>query len=254
MRYAGRMVVVGRLTHCCLYPKKPSKTRRASSSMTGPLTATARRPLASTSRQERRSVHRADLADQTHLRVAGAVTGDATALVPLTSRTRGDTLRLRESRPDVHVSSSWTSAVVAACWMHRALNRCARCGDFGNATFSFFVSLVSQASGDDLRRRRTTGDRLETVLTAISTIRAHCDPTCGTGRAMACRPVGACPPERLDRGWMANRGARHTRVSEMRLPASGVSAQSRMIRVTAAGTSGDTHLRRLGDRVLRSSG
>jgi hypothetical protein len=71
---------------------------------------------------------------------------------------------------------------------------------------------------------------------------------------MACRPVGACPPERLDRGWMANRGARHTRVSEMRLPASGVSAQPRMIRVTAAGTSRGTHLRRLGDWVLRGSG
>jgi hypothetical protein len=49
----------------------------------------------------------------------------------------------------------------------------------------------------------------------------HADPNSGGGRAMACRPVGLCPPERLERGWSANRGARLTRVSAMRLRAAG---------------------------------
>ena len=51
--------------------------------------------------------------------------------------------------------------------------------------------------------------------------RVHFDPNFGSGRAMACRPVGLCPPERLERGWSANRGARVTRVSAMRLWADG---------------------------------
>ena len=38
---------------------------------------------------------------------------------------------------------------------------------------------------------------------------------------MACRPIGLCPPERLERGWSANRGARLTRVSAKRLQCAG---------------------------------
>ena len=52
--------------------------------------------------------------------------------------------------------------------------------------------------------------------------RMHVDSTDGVGRAMVCRPIGLCPPERLERGWSANRGARLTRVSANRLhPSSG---------------------------------
>jgi hypothetical protein len=57
---------------------------------------------------------------------------------------------------------------------------------------------------------------------AFSAHSVHIDPTVGGGRAMACRPIGLCPPERFDRGWSANRGARCTRVSAMRIAASGI--------------------------------
>ena len=60
----------------------------------------------------------------------------------------------------------------------------------------------------------------ETMLTSHAprrTHKEHCNPNLGTGRSMACRPVGLCPPERLDRGWSANGGPRCTRVSAMRV-------------------------------------
>jgi len=54
---------------------------------------------------------------------------------------------------------------------------------------------------------------------------------------MACRPVGLCPPERLERGWSANRGARLTRVSAMRLRAAGGVANIRRLRMFASATT-----------------
>ena len=65
---------------------------------------------------------------------------------------------------------------------------------------------------------------LSATMQTSHALRAHSvriDPTVGGGRAMACRPIGLCPPERFDRGWSANRGARCTRVSAMRNAASG---------------------------------
>lgn len=53
---------------------------------------------------------------------------------------------------------------------------------------------------------------------------------------MACRPVGLCPPERLERGWSANRGARLTRVSAMRLRATGSAADVGGYRTSMAST------------------
>ena len=61
----------------------------------------------------------------------------------------------------------------------------------------------------------------------------HVDSTSGRGRAMASRPVGSCPPERLERGWSANRGARLTRVSANRLPPAGRAADVRRARTSA---------------------
>jgi len=65
----------------------------------------------------------------------------------------------------------------------------------------------------------------------------HSDPTSGDGRAMACRPIGLCPPERFDRGWSANRGARFTRVSALRLAATGGAEDVRALRTPAATTT-----------------
>jgi hypothetical protein len=64
----------------------------------------------------------------------------------------------------------------------------------------------------------------------------HVDPTSGAGRAMACRPVGLCPPERRQCGWAANRGARLTRVSAKRLQGAGSAADLRSIRTSAPAT------------------
>lgn len=61
-------------------------------------------------------------------------------------------------------------------------------------------------------------------LTPLRVYRVLADPSFGAGRAMACRPIGLCPPERLERGWSANRGARLTRVSAMRFRAIGGAA------------------------------
>ena len=52
---------------------------------------------------------------------------------------------------------------------------------------------------------------------SLASLSAHTDTSSGGGRSMACRPVGLCLPERVGGGWSANRGARRTRVSEMRL-------------------------------------
>jgi hypothetical protein len=65
----------------------------------------------------------------------------------------------------------------------------------------------------------------------------HADPTSGGGRAMACRPIGLCPPERLDRGWSANRGARLTRVSAKRLQLAGDAADVRDMRMSTPATT-----------------
>ena len=65
----------------------------------------------------------------------------------------------------------------------------------------------------------------------------HCDPTFGDGRAMACRPIGLCAPERFDRGWSANRGARLTRVSALRLAAAGGAEDIRVLRAPAPATT-----------------
>ena len=51
---------------------------------------------------------------------------------------------------------------------------------------------------------------------STSTQRADINPSCGTGRAMACRPVGARAPKRVDLRWMMRRSNRCTRVSAMR--------------------------------------
>jgi hypothetical protein len=67
--------------------------------------------------------------------------------------------------------------------------------------------------------------------------RAHVDSTSGGGRAMACRPVGLCPPERIERGWSANRGARLTRVSANRLQPDGRAPDIRLRRVSALTTT-----------------
>jgi len=65
----------------------------------------------------------------------------------------------------------------------------------------------------------------------------HADPTSGGGRAMACRPIGLCPPERLQRGWSANRGARVTRVSAKRLVIAGGVADIRPPRLSTPTTT-----------------
>jgi hypothetical protein len=46
--------------------------------------------------------------------------------------------------------------------------------------------------------------------------RAEIAPTCGTGRSMACRPVGVRTPKRVDLRWMMRRSTRCSRVSAMR--------------------------------------
>ncbi len=52
---------------------------------------------------------------------------------------------------------------------------------------------------------------------STSTQRADLDPTCGTGRSMACRPVGLRAPKRVDLRWMMRRSTSCSRVSAMRL-------------------------------------
>ena len=49
-----------------------------------------------------------------------------------------------------------------------------------------------------------------------STQHADLDPTCGNGRAMACRPVGVRTPKRVDLRWMMRKSTRCNRVSAMR--------------------------------------
>ena len=74
---------------------------------------------------------------------------------------------------------------------------------------------------------------LETMLTSHASLRTHtehCNPNLGTGRSMACRPVGLCPPERFDRGWSANGGPRCTRVSAMRVVGFGGASHVRAFR------------------------
>jgi hypothetical protein len=78
----------------------------------------------------------------------------------------------------------------------------------------------------------------------------HADPTSGGGRAMACRPIGLCPPERLERGWSANRGARLTRVSAKRLQRAGGVTDVRAPRMSAPTT---TSPRGMGVRVRCST-
>jgi hypothetical protein len=51
---------------------------------------------------------------------------------------------------------------------------------------------------------------------STSTQRADLDPTCGTGRFMACRPVGLRAPKRVDLRWMMRRSTSCSRVSAMR--------------------------------------
>lgn len=58
-----------------------------------------------------------------------------------------------------------------------------------------------------------------------STQRADIDPTCGTGRAMACRPVGVRTPKRVDLRWMMRRSTRCNRVSAMRSDASNINSR-----------------------------
>ena len=65
----------------------------------------------------------------------------------------------------------------------------------------------------------------------------HVDSTSGGGRAMACRPVGLCPPERMERGWSANRGARLTRVSANRLQPAGRAEAIRAHRMSSPTTT-----------------
>jgi len=75
---------------------------------------------------------------------------------------------------------------------------------------------------------------------ALSPLRVHdvhADPTSGGGRPMACRPIGLCPPERLERGWSANRGARLTRVSAKRLQRAGGAADLRGTRMSVPATT-----------------
>jgi hypothetical protein len=84
--------------------------------------------------------------------------------------------------------------------------------------------------------------RVHSVMLPISLfpLRAHdvhADATSGGGRAMACRPIGLCPPERLERGWSANRGARLTRVSAKRLQRAGGAADVRVPRMSVPATT-----------------
>ena len=62
-------------------------------------------------------------------------------------------------------------------------------------------------------------------LMSTSFQRADLDPTCGTGRAMACRPVGVRVPKCVDSRWMMRRSTSCSRVSAMR---SRTSPDSRM--------------------------
>jgi hypothetical protein len=65
---------------------------------------------------------------------------------------------------------------------------------------------------------------------SLRTHTVHRNHDLGTGRSMACRPVGLCPPERFDRGWSANRGPRCTRVSAMRVEGFGGASRVRPFR------------------------
>lgn len=85
-------------------------------------------------------------------------------------------------------------------------------------------------------------DRVHSVTMPISysprrTQGVRIDPMSGRGRAMACRPIGLCPPERLERGWSANRGARLTRVSATRLRVAGGAAHVRAHRTSTPTTT-----------------
>ena len=74
---------------------------------------------------------------------------------------------------------------------------------------------------------------LETMLISHALRRTHTGhrtADLGTGRSMACRPIGLCPPERFDRGWSANRGPRCTRVSAMRGAGFGGASRVRSLR------------------------
>lgn len=91
-----------------------------------------------------------------------------------------------------------------------------------------------------------------TMTNSFSPLRVHhvhTDTTSGGGRSMACRPVGLCPPERLERGWSANRGARLTRVSAERLQAGGA-AEVRAFRTILPTT---TSPRGMGGRERRTT-
>lgn len=92
------------------------------------------------------------------------------------------------------------------------------------------------------------------MLTTRSITPSHRDPSSGTGRFMACRPVGMCPPERKDRGWWAGTGARRTRVSEMRTSAVGGAGRLLHGRERARAASSSTGKRRMGERIVRGSG
>lgn len=134
-----------------------------------------------------------------------------------------------------------------AVWRAKgAVRKFARSGDLGDAICIFRPCVECEHSTDE--------ERHQDMLTTFGTTPSHCDSSRGTGRFMACRPIGFCPPERVGRGWSAGTGARRTRVSEMRMSAIGAAAQRPSMRTTAGVVSPRTRMRGKRGRIVRRSG
>jgi len=135
----------------------------------------------------------------------------------------------------------------AAAHARAAWQMTARYGELGGAIRVFGTCATRDRASHS--RGRDHG-----MSTTRSITPSHRDPSCGTGRFMACRPVGMCPPEREDRGWWAGTGARRTRVSAMRTSAIGDAGRLLHGRERARAASSSTGTRRMGERIVRGSG
>jgi hypothetical protein len=110
------------------------------------------------------------------------------------------------------------------------------------------ATLLRTGSRNYSSRRGFNSVMMPISFSRLRVLGVHADPTSGGGRAMACRPIGLCPPERLERGWSSNRGARLTRVSAKRLQPAGGAADIRTRRMSRPAT---TRPRGMGGRERR---
>ena len=96
---------------------------------------------------------------------------------------------------------------------------------------------IAVTTGNQSSRRGFNSVMMPISFSPLRAHDVHADATSGGGRAMACRPIGLCPPERLERGWSANRGARLTRVSAKRLQCAGGAVDLRGTRMSVPATT-----------------